>query len=87
MPPLPEATRQNLQQVSSTMRAMSGGYSISFRHWSASVRSLASGVSHSACWRSVMIQPGMMQLTRILSGPRSRAKLRVRPSMPALAVV
>ena len=30
--------------------------------------------------------PGMTQVTRIAEGPRSRARARVSPSMPALAV-
>ena len=55
----------------STMRAISSGYSLRCRHCRAiSSRSPASS-SHRLIWRSVMIQPGAIELTRMLSGPKS----------------
>src|SRR6266404_2081661 len=57
----------------STMRAMSGGWSFSLRHCAAIRLASAAGVSHSAICRSVMIQPGMTELRRMPSLPRSRA--------------
>ena len=47
----------------------------------------ASGVTQSFSWRSVMIQPGAIELMRMLNWPSSRARPRVRPRTPALAAV
>ena len=47
----------------------------------------SSGVSYKLRCRSVRIAPGTMQLTRTPLGPNSRARVRVRPLMAALAVV
>ena len=63
------------------MRAISSGWSLRFRHWRVHQLPLALGRQpHADFCRSVMIQPGAMQLTRMLSGPKSRASERVRPS-------
>ena len=43
--------------------------------------------AHSAFWRSVTIAPGTIELTRMLCAPSSRASVRVRPLIAALAVV
>ena len=49
--------------------------------------SSASGVIQWVSWRSVITQPGSTQLTRMPSGPSSRAIALVRPSIPAFAVL
>ena len=46
---------------------------------------MSASLIHSRLCRSVMTAPGAMALTRILSGPNSRAKLLVRPTIAALA--
>jgi len=67
------------------MRAMSSGYSFSFRHWFCMSRASASGVSQRETWRSVMTQPGSRAFTRMPSAPNSRARALVRPTIAALA--
>ena len=57
-----------------------------FRHCCSSVRASSSGVCHSFICRGVRTAPGTTQFTLIPKPPRSRAKPRVSPSMPALAV-
>jgi hypothetical protein len=78
--------RESSAARNSAMRATSSGCSLSFRHCRRAISASPSASSHSPTCRSVITQPGTIVLTRIRSGPRSRAKLRVRPSTAALQV-
>ena len=63
---------------------MSSGFRCSCRHCLPRWAVRSSGVAQRASWRSVSTQPGMSAFTRILSGPNSRARERVRPVIAAL---
>src|SRR6185437_5266996 len=56
-----------------------------FRHCCATSSASPSAVYH-LLWRAVFTLPGTTAVTRILSGPSSRASARVMPSIPAFAV-
>src|SRR5215204_4285342 len=79
--------RESSAASQSSSRATSSGYTLSGRHWFRTIDSSASGVTQWLSCFSVMLHPGMMQFTRMYHGPYSRARVRVSPSTPALAVM
>ena len=69
------------------MRAMSSGIRGGARHWPRAILARAWSSTHRRSCLSVITQPGTNVLTRMPKGPKSRARLRVRPCTAALAVV
>ncbi len=55
-------------------------------HWPRAMSALPASSSQRRTCLSVITQPGTSVLTRIACGPRSRARLRVRPWTAAFAV-
>jgi hypothetical protein len=67
----------------SAMRAMSAGCSHRPMHWPRAISARAASSTHRRICLSVITQPGISVLTRMLKGPRSRDKLRVSPCAAA----
>src|SRR5580698_8196666 len=81
----PVHLRPSSEARNSTSEETWAGVMRAFRHCWSTISASPSGVYHFIC-RGVFTLPGTTAVTRILSGPSSRASARVRPSMPALAV-
>ena len=71
----------------SAMRAMCPGSSGRLMHWPRVMSSLPFSSSQRRICFSVITQPGTSVLTRMLNGPKSRARLRVSPCTAAFDVV
>ena len=73
-----------LEARNSAILAICTGSSAPGRHWLRSISALAASSTHSASCFWVMTQPGTSVLTRIRSGPNSRASALLIPCVAAL---
>ena len=66
------------------MLAMSSAITRPGRHWAASISAANSGLTQRRSWRSVITQPGTIELTRMPGWPTSPASERVSPRIADL---
>ena len=79
--------RETSEARNKTGPTISSGRMTSLMHCFATWAASPSSVTHNACCRSVITQPGAIALTLMPSRPKRPASPLVSPMMPALAAV